>query len=371
MASLVGQQLKDTYDSLLKTSDNDALGGTYKEITDGSGNGSNLYLGTGGNVGIGTDSPSVALQVHDSLGTTLDDGVLRLIDDTSYAQNVGAAIALGFKYNSGGSVMQRGGVIKAIKENTTDGNYASALLFGTTANSASTTERMRIDSSGNVQLASSEQAIQWASGNGIVQAPTNLYIRTSSSGGNLLFQVNNDEKMRIDSSGNVTITTGNLILDSGAGIDFSDTANSSGTMTSELLDDYEEGTWTPVLRGASTAGTYEFATSNAHYTKVGRMVNITANLVLSASVTGGGTGYAKITGLPYGKAAGMAPQGSVLFRSVDFADDADYVTVEFVSSGTSSEIYFPATIDNSSGNDTNISAFGNSSIINLSLTYFT
>ena len=38
MASLVGQQLKDTYDSLLKTSDNDALG-AYKEITDGSGNG--------------------------------------------------------------------------------------------------------------------------------------------------------------------------------------------------------------------------------------------------------------------------------------------------------------------------------------------
>ena len=53
MASLIGQQLKDTYDSLLKTTDNDALGGTYKEITDGSGNGSNLYLGTGGNLGIG------------------------------------------------------------------------------------------------------------------------------------------------------------------------------------------------------------------------------------------------------------------------------------------------------------------------------
>jgi hypothetical protein len=59
MASLVGQQLKDTYDSLLKVDDNGPLGGTYKEITDGSGNGSGLYLGTGGNVGIGTTSDAI------------------------------------------------------------------------------------------------------------------------------------------------------------------------------------------------------------------------------------------------------------------------------------------------------------------------
>ncbi len=79
MASLVGQQLKDTYDSLLKTSDNDALG-AYKEITDGSGNGSSLYLGTGGNVGIGVSpianlhikdgSSSSDVRIQDSTGTT-------------------------------------------------------------------------------------------------------------------------------------------------------------------------------------------------------------------------------------------------------------------------------------------------------------
>jgi hypothetical protein len=71
MATLVGQQLKDTYDSLLKTSDNDALGGTYKEITDGSGNGSNLYLGTGGRVGIGTNSPSKDLTINSATGGQL------------------------------------------------------------------------------------------------------------------------------------------------------------------------------------------------------------------------------------------------------------------------------------------------------------
>jgi hypothetical protein len=78
MASLVGQQLKDTYDSLLKTSDNDALGGTYKEITDGSGNGSNLYLGTSGSVGIGS-APTSLLQLEQSIVpriTLIKTGVL-------------------------------------------------------------------------------------------------------------------------------------------------------------------------------------------------------------------------------------------------------------------------------------------------------
>ena len=78
MASLVGQQLKDTYDSLLKTSDNDALGGTYKEITDGSGNSSNLYLGTSGSVGIGS-APTSLLQLEQSIVpriTLIKTGVL-------------------------------------------------------------------------------------------------------------------------------------------------------------------------------------------------------------------------------------------------------------------------------------------------------
>jgi hypothetical protein len=46
----------------------------------------------------------------------------------------------------------------------------------------------------------------------------------------------------LDASGNLNIGTGNLIVASGKGIDFSAT---SGSGTSELLDDYEEGTWTP------------------------------------------------------------------------------------------------------------------------------
>ena len=81
MASLTNTKIKDTYDGLLKTTDNDALGGTYKLITDGLGNSSGLYLGTGGRLGIGTSSPDRNLTIKNS-----SDGVNGL-SFQSYAAN--------------------------------------------------------------------------------------------------------------------------------------------------------------------------------------------------------------------------------------------------------------------------------------------
>ena len=77
-------------------------------------------------------------------------------------------------------------------------------------------------------------------------------------------------------SGNVTITDGNLIVASGHGIDFSATGDGSGTDSSELLDDYEEGTWTPYFHLGSSPGAvtnsslYQY--QYGKYTKVGRLV---------------------------------------------------------------------------------------------------
>jgi hypothetical protein len=71
-------------------------------------------------------------------------------------------------------------------------------------------------------------------------------------------------------TGDVTVNTGNLVIGtSGKGIDFSATSDGSGTMTSEVLDDYEEGTWTATVQTGSGSGTKE-----GRYTKIGRMVYI-------------------------------------------------------------------------------------------------
>ncbi len=75
------------------------------------------------------------------------------------------------------------------------------------------------------------------------------------------------EVMRSQSN-NIKIANGNLIIGtSGKGIDFSATA---GTGTSELLDDYEEGTWTPVATSITVnSGTPAWSGT---YTKIGRTV---------------------------------------------------------------------------------------------------
>ena len=72
----------------------------------------------------------------------------------------------------------------------------------------------------------------------------------------------------------LTLTDGDIALASGHGIDFSATANSSGTMVAELFDDYEEGTWVPTA--GTNAGSFDSGTKKGRYTKIGDMVFILA-----------------------------------------------------------------------------------------------
>jgi hypothetical protein len=98
--------------------------------------------------------------------------------------------------------------------------------------------------------------------------------------------------------GDVTLSTGNLVVGtSGKGIDFSATP---GTGTSELLADYEEGTWTPVYipeSGSFTTMTMEV--ENAVYTKVGRLVTVSAYVATGNVNATGASGGVLISGLPF------------------------------------------------------------------------
>lgn len=178
--------------------------------------------------------------------------------------------------------------------------------------------------------------------------------------------------MTIDSSGNLDMSAGggNIILDSGAGIDFSDTANSSGTMTSELLDDYEEGTWTPVVRGSGTAGTYELSSSLAYYTKVGRLVTIHLSMTLDDPITGGGSGYTQITGLPYAKANSF--HTTAVVNSIGFDYTGDYLVTRFTTGGaTSTVLGIFGNVDDGSLSLTSISGLSAGDSFTITLSYLT
>lgn len=88
-------------------------------------------------------------------------------------------------------------------------------------------------------------------------------------------------------TGDQTIVNGNLVISTaGKGIDFSADPSAPG-MTSELLADYEEGTWTPVITPAAGAIT-SYTVASATYTKVGRLIMATTRFTITDSGTGVG-----------------------------------------------------------------------------------
>ena len=100
-------------------------------------------------------------------------------------------------------------------------------------------------------------------------------------------------RTQIDSSGNFHVNTGNIVISTaGKGIDFS--ATSDAAPSSEILDDYEEGTWTAVPVGFTNLGSI----SEATYVKIGQVVHVGLNIFQNNNnmeVTSGDY----INGLPY------------------------------------------------------------------------
>jgi hypothetical protein len=95
--------------------------------------------------------------------------------------------------------------------------------------------------------------------------------------------------------GDVTLSTGNLVVSDTKGIDFSLTP---GTGTSELFDDYEEGVWTPEYQGSTTNPTITYdAFTAGKYTKIGRMVFAYGAIRTDAAT--GGSGALRLGGLPF------------------------------------------------------------------------
>ena len=108
-----------------------------------------------------------------------------------------------------------------------------------------------------------------------------------------------NRQVYIDYQGNTTLDNGNLkIGTAGKGIDFSASADGAGTNRSEVLTDYEHGTWTPVPEGGQTINTI----ASSFYQKIGQMVYVGCYFSISAIPNNAGQFY--FGGLPFSVATG-------------------------------------------------------------------
>jgi len=205
-----------------------------------------------------------------------------------------------------------------------------ALVFGTTVDgAASPTERLRIASDGQLKhtyditsngdaglILDTDDATKASSilfrGNTESRARIDVQ-RLAGDGAQLKIQVSqmDNSNTMLDamtiapvSSGDTTpdvTLTGNLKFASGNGIDFSATSDGSGTASSEVLDEYEEGSFDVNYKtggaGSNTLSAASYATTGGLYTKIGNMVHFQIRIKCSSHTAQGG--QIVIEGLPF------------------------------------------------------------------------
>ena len=241
---------------------------------------------------------------------------------------------------------------------TGDGNNDSGeLWFATQASGGSLTTALVIDKDQKVGIKTTSPIVA-LDVNGEIALPHNNTIRWHDSGStrvdmygdssnNLIIRNNSGNAIStLSSAGNLTLT-GNLVVASGKGIDFSaqtgtqESDSATGGTGAELLNHYEEGTWTPTLTSGTGSNSCSYSNQNGYFTRVGNLVHIDFYVNFSnGSFGGSGT---RLNGLPFSALNWGA--GSVFLHNWNFQDDAANIICH--TSGNTT-LYLYVTRDNGS-----------------------
>jgi hypothetical protein len=360
--------------------------GTFA-IYDDTANASRLVINSSGNVGIGTTSPTNLLQIHGSAP------VFAIRDTASYSaySNGGKIYFQGT--DSDGAVKTFAGVL-GVSQSSNNGRLILQTRTGGTLY-----DRLTIDAAGSVGIGtdSTHTAAKGVhiktNDSGVTSASVHrdeLFIEGNDHTGITIATPNNksgaigfddpdgtgrgriqythsSDLMYIYTSGSPRheftehhkINDGNLVIGtSGHGIDFSDTADSTGSnisMDSELLDDYERGTWGSINTGADSC-----TFSHNWYVKVGRLV--TCNVRLSGITNGNGS--ALTLNLPFANGT-VEASGSVACDT--FNMPSDWVLMN--SYAYDAKLYILASRDNAGWENLLGNMTANNSTIIMNITY--
>ena len=176
---------------------------------------------------------------------------------------------------------------------------------------------------------------------------------------------------QLEAQGHITLVSGaNVVMANGQGIDFSATGDGSGTMTGELLSDYEEGTFNPILQNGNNGYRFQYGM----YRKVGNAVHFTAFIETSATPP---SSNIAIGGLPYTSANNSNANAYVfpmLTNRTSFGTNGGlYARFYMWPNTTYAQLYYP--VNSSSSNFETVNAdqmnAANASNVWMSGTYFT
>jgi len=232
-------------------------------------------------------------------------------------------------------------VVQIAGSTDTSANDDGRLVFATRNTGGSLQERVRITSTGEMgvnTIAPVEKLgisgnMRFVNPNGntsrITALPSGTYNTGVSGGSAICFQRTADggggsdeiffethwqgnrhgESCRINKYGNLTFP-------SGQGIDFSATGDASGK-TSELLDDYEEGSWTPVIAATSANPSFTFASGfpRGRYRKIGGQVTLWYDIAWGSLPSQGG-GTLLIQNFPYSTGSSLYHGGGLMSHTV-------------------------------------------------------
>lgn len=158
---------------------------------------------------------------------------------------------------------------------------------------AITYTRLRLTSASDASLTSTLHGLQIGDDTGLNLAADNNEVQARNNGAASSLGINFDGgDINMGDASSVITSRGVHVVN--LGIKFPATQAASADVN--VLDDYEEGTFTPVAIGTTTAGAGTYTTQIGRYTKVGNRVHFSIHLAWSAHT---GTGDLQVNGLPF------------------------------------------------------------------------